>query len=67
MGLLTGIADASFDQCVMRSNVAYMGGGAISFDGTTTTRLLIERSILEENIKNIRGNIFEQKSNIVRK
>jgi len=53
VGLLTGIADASFDQCVMRSNVAYMGGGAISFDGTTTTRLLIERSILEENIVHV--------------
>ena len=32
VGLLSGLIDLSFDNCIMRNNVAHLGGGAISFD-----------------------------------
>ncbi len=38
----------------MRSNTAYQGGGAISFDGSPSSTLLIERSILESNVVQVR-------------
>ena len=49
IGVLTGLVDVIIENCVMRGNIAYAGGGAISFDASPNSRLLIQGSILEAN------------------
>eukprot|EP01046_Picozoa_sp_COSAG06_P017088 COSAG06_NODE_1150_length_10499_cov_45.337115_1_plen_1808_part_00 len=53
VGVIDGLVDLSFDSCTFRGNSATRTGGAIAFDATPPSRLLLERSILENNMVSI--------------
>ena len=44
-----GDIDFSFRQCIFRSNVVYLLGGAISVLGSSVSRLLVEDSTFQAN------------------
>ena len=54
VALVSGLGDVTFEQCIMRNNLAHQGGGAVSFDGSASSTLLIDRSILESNAVRVR-------------